>query len=204
MARLSREESKQRTRELLLDAAKSAFARGGFGGASADVIAERAGFSKGAFYANFDSKEEIFLELLKRHMAREAKVIAELVESAPDTAQILKGVEAWFLTLEADAEWQLLSIELALHARRDPEFGKRFEQAQAAHRRELGKVIKRFFDQAKCRAPDKPERLSAALMALAHGLALVKTSDDDRQNVAGKLTVLLLQGLLALAKERGT
>lgn len=202
MARLSREESKQRTRELLLEAAKSEFARGGFGGASADVIAERAGFSKGAFYAHFDSKEEIFLELLTVHMGHAAKAIAQLIEGAPDTAQILKGVEAWFLSLEEDTEWKLLSIELALHAKRDEAFGKRFDQAQAAHRRELGKLVKRFFDQAGRKAPDKTERLGGALMALSHGLALVKTSDDDEQNVAGKLTVLMLQGLLAVAKEK--
>jgi AcrR family transcriptional regulator len=203
MARLSREESKQRTRQLLLEAAKSEFARGGFGGASADLIAERAGFSKGAFYAHFDSKEEIFLELLKRHMEHEARAIAHLMDGASDTAQILKGVEAWFRSLDADAEWRLLSIELLLHSRRDAEFGKRFEQAQSAHRRELGKLIKRFFDHAGRKAPDKPERLGGALMALAHGLALVKTSDDGEQNAAGKLTVLMLQGLLALSKEKG-
>jgi AcrR family transcriptional regulator len=202
MARLSREESKQRTRQLLLDAAKSAFARGGFGGASADLIAEQAGFSKGAFYAHFDSKEELFLELLKNHMEHEAQAIAQLLEGSADTAQILKGVEAWFLSLEADAEWKLLSIELLLHSKRDAAFGKRFEQAQAVHRRELGKLIKRFFDHAGRKLPEKAERLGGALMALSHGLALVKTSDDDERNAAGKLTVLFLQGLLALAKEK--
>jgi AcrR family transcriptional regulator len=202
MARLSREESKQRTRQLLLDAAKSEFARGGFGGASADLIAEKAGFSKGAFYAHFDSKEEIFLELLKNHMEYEARAVAQLVEGSSDTAHILKGVEAWFLSLEADAEWKLLSIELLLHSKRDAAFGKRFEQAQAVHRRELGKLIKRFFDHAGRKVPEKPERLGGALMALSHGLALVKTSDDGEQNAAGKLTVLFLQGLLALAKEK--
>ena len=59
--RLTREESRAVTREKLLASAYEVMAREGYEGASIDRIAEEAGFSKGAFYSNFDSKEEIFL-----------------------------------------------------------------------------------------------------------------------------------------------
>jgi AcrR family transcriptional regulator len=198
MARLTREESKRRTRQLLLEAAKIEFAKSGYGGASADIIAENAGFSKGAFYAHFESKEDIFLELLKTHMDRETTTIGKLIQIASSTDQILKGIEAWFLAMQKDAEWKLLSVELLLQARRNDSFGKRFDELQDNHRRELGILIKSFFDHAKKKTPEKPERLAGALMALAHGLALVKTSKDDSDNMAGKLTVLILKGLLEL------
>src|SRR5260370_39726611 len=61
--RLARPEAKSRTRQLLLDAAASVFARKGYVGASVEEIAEAAGFSIGAVYSNFGSKEELFLEL---------------------------------------------------------------------------------------------------------------------------------------------
>ena len=61
--RLTRAEAKSRTRQLLLDAAASVFARKGYVGASVEEIAETAGFSIGAVYSNFGSKEELFLEL---------------------------------------------------------------------------------------------------------------------------------------------
>ena len=67
--RLTREESRAVTREKLLASAYEVMAREGYEGASIDRIAEEAGFSKGAFYSNFESKDEIFLELLETHLA---------------------------------------------------------------------------------------------------------------------------------------
>lgn len=59
--RLTREESQAQTRGRLLDAARTVFAGRGYHGASVEEIAEEAGYSKGAVYSNFESKEEIFL-----------------------------------------------------------------------------------------------------------------------------------------------
>src|SRR5690606_28857067 len=55
--------SRENTRARLLDAAAQVFAEVGIGGASVEAICERAGFTRGAFYSNFDSKDELFLEL---------------------------------------------------------------------------------------------------------------------------------------------
>ena len=202
MARLTREESKVRTRELLLDSAKSEFARVGYGGASADIIAEKAGFSKGAFYSNFDSKEDVFLELLKRHMEHEAEVIGRLVDGAKDTNAVLNGVEEWFLEMQKDAEWQLLSIELILHSKRNQSFAKKFNELHSKHQGELGKLIKSIFSDAGKKVPEKPELMAQALMGLSHGLALVKSQKDDGSNIGGKLTVLFLKGLLAISERK--
>src|ERR1700751_3781025 len=77
--RLTRGEAKARTRALLLDAAARVFARKGFTGASVEEIAEAAGFSIGALYSNFGSKEALFLELLAdRHTARIAEAAQAL------------------------------------------------------------------------------------------------------------------------------
>jgi AcrR family transcriptional regulator len=54
--RLSRQESRLETRTRLLESAAELFARGGYEGASVDLIAESAGYSKGGFYSNFESK----------------------------------------------------------------------------------------------------------------------------------------------------
>jgi AcrR family transcriptional regulator len=62
--RLTREESKARTRQELLRAASRLFLRNGFVATSLSDIAEEAGLTKGAVYSNFDSKEELFLALL--------------------------------------------------------------------------------------------------------------------------------------------
>src|SRR4051794_20218096 len=63
--RLSRAQSQARTRAEILDAAALIFAERGFLGASVEAITETAGYSRGAFYSNFASKEELFAELLQ-------------------------------------------------------------------------------------------------------------------------------------------
>src|ERR1035438_2954546 len=68
--RLTRAETRARTREQLLDAAAFVFARKGFAGASVEEIAESAGYSTGALYSNFESKEQLFLELLSARRSR--------------------------------------------------------------------------------------------------------------------------------------
>ena len=63
-----REEQRAQTRLDLLDAAARVFAERGYHGASVDLVAEAAGYTKGAVYSNFDSKEDLFLELLDRRI----------------------------------------------------------------------------------------------------------------------------------------
>ena len=78
--RLTRAEAKNRTRQLLLDAAAQVFARKGFAGASVEEIAEAAGYSIGAVYSNFGSKEQLFLEL-------SAAYRSDLIAQAADTVR---------------------------------------------------------------------------------------------------------------------
>ena len=70
--RLTRAEAKERTRQRLLDSAARIFAEKGFGGATLEEIAESAGYSTGAMYANFDNKEQLFMEVVAAHRSRAA------------------------------------------------------------------------------------------------------------------------------------
>src|SRR5439155_26468515 len=64
--RLTRDERRAQTRADLLDAAGRVFVERGFEGASIEAIAEEAGYTRGAFYSNFQSKEQLFAELLQQ------------------------------------------------------------------------------------------------------------------------------------------
>ena len=77
--RLSREESQAQTRERLIDTAQQLFVANGYGGASIRDIANKAGYSQGAFYSNFASKEDVLLELLRRHMTAEATHLSRVM-----------------------------------------------------------------------------------------------------------------------------
>jgi AcrR family transcriptional regulator len=63
--RLTREESKAKTRQELLRAANRLFLRNGYVQTSLANIAEEAALTKGAVYSNFESKEDLFLALLQ-------------------------------------------------------------------------------------------------------------------------------------------
>src|SRR5579864_4339276 len=84
--RMTREESRARTRELVLDSASVIFRRDGFHQASIDEIAEEAGFSRGAVYSSFANKEEFFLALHDREAQQRVALIAERI-LATDTLE---------------------------------------------------------------------------------------------------------------------
>src|ERR1700724_288440 len=79
--RVTREQSKANTRERLLAAARSVFARSGFHGASVEEIASKAGFSTGSLYSNFNGKEDLFLVLMEREIDEHAREISEAVRA---------------------------------------------------------------------------------------------------------------------------
>lgn len=117
---------REATRAKLLDAAAEVFAEVGLDAASVEAICERAGFTRGAFYSNFETKDELFLELAglvageRVNAVRER--VAELERSgrlgAPtDAFEILQNV----LDISADDRLGvLLMSEIRIRALRDP------------------------------------------------------------------------------------
>ena len=81
MTRLSRKEKQAQTRACLMHSAATVFARRGLQQASIEEVAEDAGFTKGAFYANFKSKEELFLAMLDERFGKRLEEIERVLES---------------------------------------------------------------------------------------------------------------------------
>src|SRR3984893_11031732 len=79
---LTPQRRRQQTREHLLAAAAEVFAERGFHGASLDVVAAAAGFTKGAVYSNFKNKEDLFLALLQANYDREMEELRVTLESS--------------------------------------------------------------------------------------------------------------------------
>lgn len=199
--RLTREESRAQTRERLLSAARLVFARAGYGGTSVDTIAAEAGYSKGAFYSNFDSKEAILLELLSLHMAAEAAQLDALVDAQRPAGEILDSLEIWLSQMNADADWALLAMELQLQARRSAAFAVAYDALYARHRARLGGLVTRLFASSGKALPAPAEDLAAAMMALSHGLVLQRTTYQDTGDPAGALIKTVLWSLIAAAPD---
>jgi len=121
---------RQATRGRLLEAATEVFAEVGLRGASVEAICTRAGFTRGAFYSNFESKEELFLALLEGELLRRANDLEQKTEALAPSLREQQGLIdperaaqyiAEFLLPSSDAvEWHVLETEFALLAMRDP------------------------------------------------------------------------------------
>jgi AcrR family transcriptional regulator len=168
--RLTRAQQQAVTRERLLAAAEQVFARHGYGGASIDLITSEAGYSKGAIYSNFDSKEAVFLELLRLYMERDMAELKRIVSVDPD--KLSAAVTGWLEVMHADRDCPLLMTELQLQARRSPAFAKRYYALQEQQTRTLARILERYFKAASTPLPMDPLDLAGSMTALAHGLSL--------------------------------
>lgn len=192
MPALTREESQARTRRLLLEKGPEVVAREGYEGASIDKIAEAAGFSKGAFYSNFASKEEYFLELLERHAGQDVVEIASLLEGINAPKEIIDRMAEWSEARAADPTWGLLALELFRRARRDATFNERHASLFRAQWRGVGELL---LPIAPAWKSPEPELLGAMILELTYGAAS-SFSNTDGPSV-GDLVRLALESVHA-------
>lgn len=159
-ARLTRAQSRQRTRGALIAAAMRVFARDGYAGASVDAIAEQAGFTVGALYSNFATKQELFLAVFEQHCAGELADLRALAAGAGSREELLAAVTARFANLDDEQrEWWQLSDELWLYAQRHPQAAARMTAVQAETRQVIAQAL-----------GHGGEPLSAEMAAVVHAL----------------------------------
>ena len=166
MPALTREESQARTRRLLLEKGPEVVAREGYEGASIDKIAEAAGFSKGAFYSNFASKEEYFLELLERHAGQDVPEIAKVLKGVSGPDEIIERMAAWSTQRASDPIWGVLALELLRRAKRDKTYDRHHANLFREQWRGVGELL---LPIAPGWSNPEPELLGAIVIELTYG-----------------------------------
>jgi AcrR family transcriptional regulator len=138
--RMSRKESQLQTRDLLLDAALKVFSRRGYHAASVEEIAAEAGFSKGAVYSNFSSKEDLFLALIDRRFEKDAQEYPGIINFMTEKLISQKGPDFKESVLQ-DRTWNILMVEFFLYALRDEssrrQFATRLDQLRGVMKENL-------------------------------------------------------------------
>src|SRR6476469_10639579 len=167
----TRERRLERTRALLLDAAEEVFAEKGFTPATLDDIAHAAGYTKGAIYKHFPTKEDLSLAVSDRYWRRYFDTFAEVRSSAKQvTARELDEIAKPWRQLSHDrgAEHAALGHEFTLYLLRNPEARERV----AAKRSEVVEALAKFI-------VDGMDRLGGALLIppMTFAQVLVATSD---------------------------
>jgi AcrR family transcriptional regulator len=171
--RLTREESKAQTRKTLLNSAAEVFSRFGFHGASIDMVAEAAGFTKGAVYAHFQNKEELYLALLDEHLSGNPPVWIDWIEAGTPVDSIAEDVEKMLPeVLEQTRPWAILTLEFILYALRDEEAKKHLNARIDRAEKEYIQSLEKRYTAQNSPPPFGLEQISAALMAFENGISI--------------------------------
>jgi AcrR family transcriptional regulator len=171
---LTPERRRAMTRQHLLEAAAIVFARKGFHGATLDEVAATAGFSKGAVYSNFKSKDDLFLELLDDRINRQFAVVSEILETGsrereeqfPRIREIFRSDMFWsedFITL-----W----LEFVLYARRNPEAQAKLTASVKRSRAQVQALIEHEYAMLGASSSYPTADLAEIALALFNGLGI--------------------------------
>ena len=169
------------TRMALLGSARRVFASQGFEASRIEDIAAETGHTRGAFYAHFSSKEDLFFALLEDEANRRVHQIRSAMESHPDPELRLQALRDFYINLIADRQWVMLMLEFKLFALRHP---KLRAQLAATHRRIRASLKLEIIDQllpARLHAGREREELrKIALDVVLNGLVLEHAYDPQR------------------------
>jgi AcrR family transcriptional regulator len=167
------------TRRKLLLAAEQTFARDGYEAARLEDIAARAGYTRGAFYANFDSKEDIFFALLEQWVVQRIANVNELLERHDNPQQRLRALRQHFAQIAQDRRLALLSLEFKLFAVRHPEAHARLRTRQRRLRACGGYILRRLMKSLGSTLAISSGAAAAALGAFSHAMLLEHLVDAN-------------------------
>ncbi|CPZ80101.1 Putative transcriptional regulator%2C TetR family [Mycobacteroides abscessus] len=148
--RLSRTESQELTRAKLIESATRLYLENGYVATSTDQVAEAAGFSRGALYSNFRSKEDLALAVLDAHTEEQFQEIAAVAADLPP--ERFTRFETWLTKSMGDRRWALFKSEVALSARANPELRQQLAARDQLARQALSVLLGRVEAERETRS----------------------------------------------------
>lgn len=170
------QQKSEATRRKLLVSARRVFARAGFEAARIEDIAAEAGHTRGAFYANFDSKETLFLALLQQQTAEHMNCVVKRLQCCPSAAEKLAALRNYYLERASDRQWSMLMLEFKLFAVRHPRVRAKVARAYRDIRSAAQVQLEGVFAH-ELKNADNIIRVS--LEASLHGLVLQNAYDPE-------------------------
>lgn len=177
----TRERRLEHTRSLLLDAAEQVFAEKGFTPATLDDIAHAAGYTKGAIYKHFATKEDLFLAVSDRYWRRYFDNFAEVMSSARQIGarELDEIAQRWRqLSRDRGAEHAALGHEFTLYLLRNPDARERVAAKRSEVVNALGKFIVKGIDGLGGSLTIPPLTFAQVLIATSDAVVLGSQLDD--------------------------
>lgn len=188
------------TREKLLEAAAKVYARRGFAGATLEEVASEAGYTKGAVYGHFGSKENLLLALLGEHLAGQIAEQVELFDRDRTTwERPLDGSERWMESLQDHPDRFQLFVELWAYAQREEPMREHLAAGLQAILATFARFAGDSAVDAGFDAPDGvPEQFANAMLGLSLGLSMLKLAVPE--TVSSELLGTTLSALIRAAE----
>jgi AcrR family transcriptional regulator len=192
------------TRSRLFNAAGEVFARVGVGAATVEQIASAAGFSRGAFYSNFASKDELLIAMLEDHLQQSVTHNLGMLAENPDPESFVAALAA-NLGREDDPlhHSPLLEIELILHVARKPEHRLALAERLRTMRSLAGEIAVSTLRAAGVERELDVERIGSLLVAIEDGLRLHRMLDPESTPSDAFLEAVRLLSELVVAPGSG-
>ncbi|MGF6653385.1 AcrR family transcriptional regulator [Paraburkholderia youngii] len=163
--RLTREESRKETRRRLLGAAALSIARKGLAATSVEDIAARAGYTRGAFYSNFDSKSDLFVELLRLDHQTIQENLRKLLAGSSGQ-DLRKQLTLLYAQRYRDDNNYVMWAEARLHAMRDAKFRQQMNVLWLEKREMIASFIEQFCKHVNMQVPGACAAQALATIAL--------------------------------------
>ena len=191
------------TRRALLDAARRIFARDGFEATRIEDIAGATGHTRGAFYAHFSSKEDLFFALFEQEAGDRLRGLRAVMERCPNTAGRLRALRKFYVGRVSDRQWVMLALEFKLFAWRHPKLRARLARTHRRIRESLKlETISKFIPELMTAGRASRELRRVALEAVLNGLVLEHAYDPQAISQTQATAVLGRMFDLVMAAKR--
>lgn len=182
------------TKKKLFKSALRVFSRDGFEAARIEEIAADAGYTRGAFYAHFQSKEDLFFALLEEQSQRHMEKIRRVLDSCSTNEDRLEALREYYVHRATDREWSILILEFKLYALRHPKLRAKLAGMYRSIRMKMKWQGAEQIWPAKLQcAPETAEVRKLALQSILNGLVLERAYDPT--NISEKQLSSLLRRL---------
>jgi AcrR family transcriptional regulator len=186
-----------------MGSAAKLFCRRGLEQASVDEIAQDAGYTKGAFYSNFKTKEELFLAMLDQKFGEEIERIEKTLNTKETPDEVVRHAGEDFMRfVRSDPEWERLYLEFVAYAARNDEFRQELLTRNRAMEERLTELYRRWTERVGIIPPISFEDITRITAIMADGFLLRQQIDPDlREELYGTMLAAFMLGLREL-KER--
>src|SRR6478609_1141814 len=180
MSRVRTRPTRDDTREKLFEAAARVFEEQGIGGASIEAVAAAAGFTRGAFYSNFKSKDELIIAMLENHVEQSIRLIHDLLADHKNPADFIEALRTVDRSRQDPLGGSpLLHMEMILFVapaeKRRPELAKRLR----ARRKLVTDIIETTAKNSGQTTIRNPAWAGVVVLALEDGFRLHRLIDPE-------------------------